>query len=277
MLTAGRPADARQPGVRRALAISLVEQVGLLRAVPAAPLRQGAPAWARYETGPWPEPHDPIFDFGRAPLGYAWLDDLATRAAAALTPRTHEDVVGHSDWGAGNVLFDVGSDDTVGSTFVRSAFDWDSLAARPEAVIAGMSAGSHTLAGARHRGGAPTPGQVAGFLADYAKARAVPFADDERRAASAAACWVLAYNARCEMSHPTAALTGDCPGLVVPATTLPETFKPLRPELATIARRTPLAAVRRFPAVQRTGPRNRPPVLRRGRARRMASARGDFP
>jgi Ser/Thr protein kinase RdoA (MazF antagonist) len=194
LMTGGRWRDARQPAVRQALAAALARQVELLRSVPAAPLRAGAPAWARYEQGPWPAPHDPFFDFRRTPDGWAWLDDLAARAATRLGQRPGPDVIGHSDWYSGNVLFATGVDEPV----LHAAFDWDSLAARPEPVIAGMSAASHTMAGADD-GAAPSPGQVAAFLDDYAASRAAGFTAGERAAAAAAACWTLAYNARCDL------------------------------------------------------------------------------
>ena len=82
---------------------------------------------------------------------------------------------------------------------VSAAFDWDSLAARPEAVLAGMSAGSHTLGGSTSTA-PPSLGQVSAFLGDYDRARAARFTVAQRAAAAAAACWVLAYNARCELS-----------------------------------------------------------------------------
>jgi Ser/Thr protein kinase RdoA (MazF antagonist) len=194
LLTGGRWRDAREPAVRQALAVALAGQVELLRDVPAAPLRAGAPAWARYEQGPWPAPHDPFFDFTQTPDGYGWLDELAARAAGRLEEQPWPDVIGHSDWYAGNVRFATGTAEPV----LSAAFDWDSLAARPEPVIAGMSAASHTMAGAEH-GAAPSPAEVAAFLDDYSAARTGHFTAAERTAAAAAACWTLAYNARCDV------------------------------------------------------------------------------
>ncbi len=62
-----------------------------------------------------------------------------------------------------------------------------------------MSAGSHTLGGSGEDT-APTPAQVALFLDDYDSATARRLTMSDRAAAAAAACWVLAYNARCELS-----------------------------------------------------------------------------
>jgi hypothetical protein len=113
--------------------------------------------------------------------------------------------VGHSDWSCGNVRVRRSapcSGHALGeaaAVVVSAAFDWDSLAARPEAVLAGMSAGSHTLGGSTSTA-PPSLEQVSAFLGDYDRARAARFTVAQRAAAAAAACWVLAYNARCELS-----------------------------------------------------------------------------
>lgn len=211
LLTDGEIADAAEPAVRRALATSLATQVQLLSAVRDAPallgpLRAGAAAWARYEDGPWPTPHDPIFDFTHAPRRSGRVDELAAAAAAVLQECAARgvigaDVIGHGDWYDGNVLVKRSLQGTGASpqrVVVSAAFDWDSLVARPAPVIAGMSAGSHTAGGAANAV-APTVAQVAAFLDDYDEAQPVPFTSDQRAAASAAAGWVLAYNARCEL------------------------------------------------------------------------------
>jgi Ser/Thr protein kinase RdoA (MazF antagonist) len=198
LLPRGEPGDGTDADVRRALAVSLAHQVELLRGVPAAPLRAGAPAWAQYEQGPWPTPHDPLFDFGVRPARFGWLDDLATAAARCSEGVTEPDAVGHSDWCVGNVLVGNERDGTgVGRAVVSAAYDWDSLAGRPEPVLVGLGAGSYTLGGAVDA--APTVEQVAAFVDDYSRARAVAFTGEQRAAAAAAACWVMAYNARCEV------------------------------------------------------------------------------
>ncbi|NAZ75154.1 phosphotransferase [Kineococcus sp. T13] len=207
LLRRGRTADATLPAVRTALAVSLAEQVEVLRAVPAEPLRPGAPAWARYEGGPWPAPHDPLFDFGDRSPRADRVDALAARAAAVLREASGADVAGHSDWYDGNVLVEDRAgdrgEDGAGNRGedgprVSAAFDWDSLTARPEAELVGMSAGSHT-AGGPANAVSPAVEQVAAFLDDYERARSRPFSARQRAAAAAAACWVLTYNARCDL------------------------------------------------------------------------------
>ena len=192
LLPAGEPGDAHRPEIRRGMARSLARHVRLLRAVPLITRElRDPPAWARYTDGPWPIPHDPIFDFALTPPGYQWLDDLARAAADALRHPSGPRVAGHSDWYCGNLRF---RDDAV-----VAAYDWDSLITDTEPVIAGLSAGCHT-ADSIHRPEAPAPGQVRAFLIDYETARAERFSPGQQAAAAAAATWVMAYNARCQLS-----------------------------------------------------------------------------
>ena len=67
LLDHGHPGNGHNPPVRRSLAASLAAQVDTLRGVTDSSLVIDAPAWARYQDGPWPEPHDPIFDFSTLP------------------------------------------------------------------------------------------------------------------------------------------------------------------------------------------------------------------
>ncbi|ANY10763.1 hypothetical protein AFB00_30650 (plasmid) [Pseudonocardia sp. HH130630-07] len=77
-----------------------------------------------------------------------------------------------------------------------AAFDWDSLIACPEPVLAGLAAGAFTD-GSPSGADAPTPEETAAFLTDYDHAREHRFSSGEQALAAAAAGWVLAYNARC--------------------------------------------------------------------------------
>jgi hypothetical protein len=84
-------------------------------------------------------------------------------------------------------------------TELVAAYDWDSLVGQSEAVLAGFAAGAHTE-GSTTGTVAPSPGEVAGFLADYVAVR--PLSVAECSVAVAAAAWVLAYNARCGVGFP---------------------------------------------------------------------------
>ena len=195
LLERGERGDAHHATTRRAMVRALSEQIRILRSVPE--LRSGLlkpPAWAAYDHGPWPIPHDPIFDFTTTPVGFSWLDHLAKLAAEALAPRRQPDAIGHSDWVCQNLRFNEGG--------VCAAYDWDSLLAESEPVLVGVVAGAYTegsIAGA----GAPTPQEVVAFLSDYEANRHTPFSKSDQAAATAAATWVLAYNARCGLSAET--------------------------------------------------------------------------
>jgi hypothetical protein len=199
LLDRGERADAHRAVTRRAMARALADQVRLLRSVPAL-LGSGLrtpPAWAAYEHGPWPTPHDPLFDFTCTPAGFAWLDHVAGQAAAALIPRRPPDVIGHSDWVCQNLRFSRSGPD--GQDEVSAAYDWDSLLAESEPVLAGMVAGAYTE-GSRAGDTAPSPQEVVAFLAEYEDYRRIPFSIQDQTGAAAAATWVLAYNARCGLS-----------------------------------------------------------------------------
>jgi Ser/Thr protein kinase RdoA (MazF antagonist) len=190
LLDVGSAADAHDPVVRQALAASLAEQIRILSDMELPTALTVRPAWAVYDNGPWPTPHDPIFDFTTTPPGFEWLDDFAQQASDTLIAADLPSIVGHSDWYAGNVL--------VAGGVVTAAFDWDSLIIDSEAMIVGMAAGQCTSGITAF--GAPTPSKVAAFLADYQAHRSTPFSPHEQRIAQGAVAWQLAYNARCELS-----------------------------------------------------------------------------
>jgi hypothetical protein len=190
----GRSGDGRDHRTRPALATGLARQVALLRDNSTGP-RLAPPAWTRWRHGPWPTPHDPIFDFGRQEPRWAWIDRLAERAVRALQDLDHDlgkPTIAHGDWSCVNTSFS-----TDGSNVV-SSYDWDSLAYDSEAVLAGMSAGSSLQGGATESPACPTPEEIDSYLDDYSSARQRPFTTSERQAGRAAAHWVLAYNARCQ-------------------------------------------------------------------------------
>ncbi|GLV60611.1 hypothetical protein KDH_74300 [Dictyobacter sp. S3.2.2.5] len=189
LLDQGEQGDAHNPATRRTIARSLAEQIHILRAVPELRAHLLTPiAWANYSSGPWPIPHDSIFDFTTTPPGFEWLDRIAGQAATILMPRKQPDAIAHSDWVCQNLRFT--------EKGVSAAYDWDSLLAESEAVLVGVSAGAYTE-GSRSGDDAPTPEEVVGFLSDYDAHRDTPFSKQEQAAAAAAATWVLAYNSRC--------------------------------------------------------------------------------
>jgi hypothetical protein len=195
LLDGGVRGDAHIATTRQAMARALSEQIRILRSIPELQSRLlTPPGWADYARGPWPTPHDPIFDFTTTPGGFEWLDHIATLAAEALGPRQPPDTIGHCDWVCQNLRFNQDG--------VWAAYDWDSLLAETEPVLVGIAAGAFTegsIAGTQ----APTPQEVVAFLSECEATRPFPFSRSEQAAATAAATWVLAYNARCDVGAAT--------------------------------------------------------------------------
>jgi hypothetical protein len=167
----GDLANPREPVIRLAMARALARQVQVLRSVQADGLAADRPAWTRYESGPWPVPHDSFFDFTATPPEYRWLDQLAREASGVLQQIQYPAVIGHGDWVCQNLRFHRGA--------LVAAFDWDSLIRAGEPVIAGLSAGAYTEGGT-DGGGAPSPEEVALFLADYDAQRDARFSAAEQ-------------------------------------------------------------------------------------------------
>lgn len=193
LLAGGRAGSGRDAAIRRSIAGGLAEHIAILRRAPDLVSSAGpGPAWCRYQGGPWPTPHDPIFDFRTTPPGFGWLDGFARAAASRLVDAGPGEgaVVGHADWYVGNLRFD-------GDRIV-AAVDWD-LVADAEPMIVGMSAGSYT-ASSTSGAGLPRPDEVAAFLMDYDGLRSQRFSGPQQQVAAAAASWAIAYNARCELS-----------------------------------------------------------------------------
>ncbi len=76
--------------------------------------------------------------------------------------------------------------------------DWE-LITDTEAVIAGFTAACYA-ASATGGGGLSNPHEVAAFLQDYEQVRGQPQSKGGRRAAAAAAGWILAFNARWQVA-----------------------------------------------------------------------------
>ena len=98
--------------------------------------------------------------------------------------------MGHADWYAGNTA--------VVDGVLVGTFDWE-LVADTEAVIAGFAASCYASS-STGGGGLSTPEEVTAFLRDYEDVRAQPLSEPERRAAAAAAAWILAFNARWQVA-----------------------------------------------------------------------------
>jgi hypothetical protein len=181
---------------RRASARGLARLIGLCRPLDepdlaAHPLR--SPGGALY-----PEPHSPLFDFALEAASAQWIDELATMAVAARDADGSDPVIGHSDWSSRNIR--------VGRGELCIAYDWDSLTLATESALVGQAAATWRSFGDDRPSVAPGVEEVRSYVADYEAASGRRFDRGRRRAALAAALWVLAYTARCE--HALEARTG---------------------------------------------------------------------
>jgi hypothetical protein len=135
----------------------------------------------------WPAPDDLDHDLnGHA--GPDWVDDTAARLRARLAETASSGVIGHIDWEAQNLDWDGGTPVLV--------HDWDSLAIRPEAAIAGAAAAVFPCHGTTTV--AATVEQTAAFLDAYREARSAAWTETDEQVAWSAGLWVLTFNAKKE-------------------------------------------------------------------------------
>ncbi len=180
----------RRAQARRASAAGLARQIGLCRDLRGLggldhhPLR-------RPVVGLYPEPHSPLFDFGRDAGSARWIDELAGRAAD-IRDHAGDDVmvIAHTDWSARNVRLHDGA--------VVAVYDWDSLARVRESTAVGQAAATWSVTSEPGGSVFPSAAVVAAFIDDYEKAAGHALGEAQLRGAGAAAVWTLAYTARCE-------------------------------------------------------------------------------
>ncbi len=141
--------------------------------------------WDHPEAAIWPVP-DHLGRNLNAAAGPHWLDQAAGRARACLRQLRAPLVIGHADWESQNIRW--------AGRRPLAVHDWDSVAAQPEAAIAGAASAVWPAAGAP--GQAATVEQSEAFLAAYESVRRRPWAADERRACWAAGIWIRSYNAK---------------------------------------------------------------------------------
>ena len=172
-----------------AMADLLAELVDRAPPASAQPMLHPAPPWAGWDhpgAGTWPWPDDLDVDLNDHG-GPAWVDETARRVRMLLATTQGPPTIGHADWEAHNV--DWSGDRPV------AVHDWDSVAIRPDATLAGIAAAVHPSNGALVV--AATVEQTAAFLDAYRRHRPRWTADDDR-SAWASGLWVLAYNAKKE-------------------------------------------------------------------------------
>jgi Phosphotransferase enzyme family len=142
-------------------------------------------AWNHDQGGLWPWPEDLDVDLNRV-AGLDWIDAAGRAARQRLREGQDEVVIGHGDWITDNLRWD-------GSRLLV-AYDWDSLIADSEAVIAGFAAAIYLFPEA------PTVAETGDFLQAYATARGRPFSPGELQRCWAASIWTRAYESKQEQA-----------------------------------------------------------------------------
>jgi hypothetical protein len=186
------PGEARLPASGRAAQPFAEQLARLVRLAPSAaevPSLAPAPPWAAWnhqQGGLWPWPDDLDADLNAAG-GPGWIDDAGEAARQRLRAEQGEIVIGHGDWWTGNLRWH--------GDRLFVAYDWDSLIADSEAVIAGLAAAIYPATDDRR---AATIAETEAFLAAYAHARSRLFNPGDLPLCWAAGVWTLAHEAKKE-------------------------------------------------------------------------------
>jgi phosphotransferase family enzyme len=147
-----------------------------------------APAWAAWnhcQGGLWPWPEDLDVDLNQVD-GVGWIDAAGQAARQKLQEGQDQAVIGHGDWMTDNLRWD--------GNRLLVAYDWDSLIADSEAVIAGLAAAIYLYPALA------TVTETREFLDAYATARGRPFSPGELQRCWAAGVWTRAFDAKQEQA-----------------------------------------------------------------------------
>jgi hypothetical protein len=158
-----------------------------------------APAWAAWnhnQGGLWPWPEDLDVDLNQVG-GSDWLDAAGQAARRKLQEGQDQAVIGHGDWITDNLRWH--------GNGLLVAYDWDSLMAASEAVIAGLAAAIYLYPAL------PTVTETREFLDAYAAAGGRPFTPGELQRCWAAGVWTRAYDAKRDQAagQPATSLTPE--------------------------------------------------------------------
>ena len=189
LLEQGRHGNGFDPKCRKAIASTLAELIALLKSFDGA-----VSCLKHFQRGKslYPQPHGKLFDFEKTAAGAEWIDAVAERARQA---EAHDGppVVGHADWRVEHLRFQ--------GDRIAAAYDWDSLAFRPETELVGISAHGFTADWTREDvRRIPTADGIRAYVTDYEVARGPAFTKRERRSLFATCVYSIAYGARCAHS-----------------------------------------------------------------------------
>jgi hypothetical protein len=141
-----------------------------------------APAWTAWnhnQGGLWPWPDDQDVDLNEVD-GPGWIDAAGQAARQKLQEGQEQAVIGHGDWWTENLRWQ--------GNRLLVAYDWDSLIADSEAVIAGLAAAIYPALA--------TVTETRDFIHAYATARGRPFSPGELQRCWAAGVWTRAFDAK---------------------------------------------------------------------------------
>jgi hypothetical protein len=180
-------------------ATALAQLVRLAPPPDEVPSLAPAPAWTAWnhdQGGLWPWPDDQDVDLNEVD-GSGWIDAAGQAAQHKLQEGHDQDVIGHGDWWTENLRWH--------GNRLLVAYDWDSLIADSEAVIAGLAAAIYLYPALA------TVAETRDFLDTYAAARDRPFSLGELQRCWAAGVWTRAFDAKKEYAagQPVISLTED--------------------------------------------------------------------
>jgi Ser/Thr protein kinase RdoA (MazF antagonist) len=163
-------------------ATALAQLVHLAPPPDEVPSLAPAPAWTAWnhdEGGLWPWPEDQDVDLNQVDSP-VWIDATGQAARRRLEEGHDQAVIGHGDWFTDNLRWR--------GNRLLVAYDWDSVIADSEPVIAGLAAAIYPALA--------TAPETRDFLAAYAAARGQPFSPGELQRCWAAGVWTRAFDAK---------------------------------------------------------------------------------
>jgi FMN phosphatase YigB (HAD superfamily) len=183
---------AEEPNAPELYASALANLVSRAPAPEQVPSLVPPPGWLRWdhtEPGLWPRSEPAGIDLNLLPSP-KWLRDAARGAREQLRTCSEPPVVGHADWWSQNLRWK--------GHRLHVAFDWDSVTAQPEAIIAGAAAYQFAATTFEIEGSAPaaTAAESERFLRAYARARGTAWTGQECQVAWSASIWVACYQAQ---------------------------------------------------------------------------------
>jgi hypothetical protein len=172
------------PGSAQPFAAALAQMVHLAPRPGQMSSLAPAPPWAAWnhsQGGLWPWPEDLDVDLNKVD-GPGWIDAAGQDARQKLREGQDQAVIGHGDWITDNLRWHRNQ--------LLVAYDWDSLIADSEAVIAGLAAAIYLYPAL------PTVTETQDFLDAYATTRGCPFSPGELQRCWAAGVWTRAFDAK---------------------------------------------------------------------------------